>query len=369
MAIGLAFLAAGTVLALELQLLREDSVSRQSGQRAVGHSSFVTRHWGIKASDNRSFPSAIMEWIRFHPRNMATHDQSIPPPPARPRESHKGTFGSALLVAGSTGMSGAAVLSGLGALRSGAGLVFLAVPDAIQSIVAGSEPSYLTIGLPSDSAGRIAGDAATMLQQALTGKSAIAIGPGLGQSDELQSLVTELYATCELPVVVDADGLNLLAKSGVDLSRKSGTRILTPHPGEFARIVGRDSGEVQKQREALAVEFASRHQIVLVLKGHGTVVTDGDRVAVNQTGNSGMSTGGTGDVLTGLIVGLLAQGMPPYESARLGVHLHGLAGDLASLEHTEPGLIASDLPRFLGAAWNQVLEHGSREPVKQWQLL
>ncbi len=300
---------------------------------------------------------------------MPTHDDSIPPPPARPRESHKGTYGSALIVAGSTGMSGAAILSGLGALRSGAGLVFLVVPDAIQAIVAASEPSYLTIGLPSDAAGRIAGDAANVLKQVLTGKTAVAIGPGLGQSEPLQSLVADLYATCELPLVIDADGLNLLAKSGMDLSRKSGVRILTPHPGEFARLVGRSSNEVQEQREALATEFASRHQIVLVLKGHGTIVTDGDRNAINQTGNSGMSTGGTGDVLTGLIVGLLAQGMPAYEAARLGVHLHGLAGDLAALQHSESGLIASDLPRFLGEAWRQFLGHGSREPVKQWQLL
>jgi NAD(P)H-hydrate epimerase len=302
---------------------------------------------------------------------MSTHDESLPlpRPPARPKTSHKGTFGSALVIAGSTGMSGAAVLSGLGALRSGAGLVFLAVPDAIQSIVAASEPSYLTIGLPSDTAGRIAGDAGIMLQQAAEGKSAVAIGPGLGQSDALQSVVTELYAKCELPLVVDADGLNLLARSKLNLGEKRAPRILTPHPGEFARLVDRTTGEVQEQREALAVELAARHQIVVVLKGQGTIITDGDSVAVNKTGNSGMSTGGTGDVLTGLIVGLLAQGMQPLDAARLGTHLHGLAGDLAALQHSEPGLIASDLPRFLGEAWKQVLGHGSREPVKQWQLL
>ncbi len=300
---------------------------------------------------------------------MPMHDDSLPKPPTRDRNSHKGTFGSALVIAGSSGMSGAAVLSGLGALRSGAGLVFLAIPDAIQSIVAASEPSYLTIGLPSDSAGRIAGDSAALLKQALSGKSAVAVGPGLGQSEPLQSLVADLYATCEHPLVIDADGLNLLAKEATKLSQKPAARIVTPHPGEFARLIGRSSKEVQEQRETLAVEFAKQHQIVLVLKGHGTIVTDGERMAVNQTGNSGMSTGGTGDVLTGLIVGLLAQGMPPFEAARLGVHLHGLAGDLAAVQHSEPGMIASDLPRFLGEAWRQFLGHGPREPVKQWQLL
>lgn len=299
---------------------------------------------------------------------MPTRDDVIPKPPARPGDSHKGTYGSALVVAGSAGMSGAAILSGVGALRSGAGLVFLAVPDAILSIVAGAEPSYLTIGLPSDASGHI-GDGASVLRQAIHGKSAVAIGPGLGQSATLQSIVSDLYTTCELPLVVDADGLNLLAETGREMSHHAGARILTPHPGEFGRLIGRTASEVQEHRQTLAIEFARRHQVVLVLKGHGTVITDGDRTAVNQTGNSGMSTGGTGDVLTGLIVGLLAQGMPPFDAARLGVHLHGLAGDLAAAELTQPGLIASDLPRFLGAAWKNVLEHGLHELPQHWRLV
>lgn len=300
---------------------------------------------------------------------MPTHDESIPKPPARPAESHKGTYGSVLIVAGSTGMSGAAVLSGLGALRSGAGLVFLAVPEAIQSIVAGHEPSYLTIGLPCDDRGRIAGDAALIVRQAASEKSAIAVGPGLGQSEALRSMVHEWYENCQVPMVVDADGLNALATSKQSLGTKSGPRILTPHPGEFARLIGRTTSEVQEHRETLAVEFAAKHQLVLVLKGHGSIITDGVRVAVNQTGNSGMSTGGSGDVLTGLIVGLLAQGMPPYEAARLGVHLHGLAGDLAAEQLSEPGLIASDLPRFLPEAWKQQQSRGPLAPVQHWRLL
>jgi ADP-dependent NAD(P)H-hydrate dehydratase len=300
---------------------------------------------------------------------MPTRDDTIPKLPPRDSDSHKGTFGSVLIVAGSAGMSGAAVLAGLGALRSGTGLVFLAVPDVIQSIVAGHEPSYLTIGLASDADGHISGDAASKLRQAISGKSAVAIGPGLGQSESLRAIVSELYSTCELPLVVDADGINLLATSGIDLSKKAGPRILTPHPGEFARLIGRTTNEVQERREPLAVEFAAKHQLVLVLKGHGTVITDGDRVGVNQTGNSGMSTGGTGDVLTGLVVGLLAQGMSPFAAARLGVHLHGLAGDLAAADLSQPGLIASDLPRYMGAAWKQILEHGWHELPQPWRLV
>jgi NAD(P)H-hydrate epimerase len=300
---------------------------------------------------------------------MPTHDESIPKPPARPADSHKGTYGSALIVAGSTGMSGAAILSGLGALRSGAGLVFLAVPEAVQSTVAGHEPSYLTIGLPCDDRGRIAGDAGIIVSQAASEKSAVAVGPGLGQSEALQSMVREWYATCEVPMVIDADGLNLLATTKLDSGKKAAPRILTPHPGEFARLIGRTTHEVQEHREPLAVEFAAKHQLILVLKGRGTIITDGDRVAVNQTGNSGMSTGGSGDVLTGLIVGLLAQGLPPYQSARLGVHVHGLAGDLAAAQLTEPGLIASDLPKFLPEAWKQLQSQGPLAPVQHWRLL
>jgi len=137
--------------------------------------------------------------------------------------------------------------------------------------------------------------------------------------------------------------------------RAAGPRILTPHPGEFARLIGSDIATVQQQRAKLAAEFAAAHRVILVLKGQGTVVTDGDRVAINRTGNPGMATGGSGDVLTGLIAALLAQGMPAFEAAQLGAHLHGLAGDLAAAELSQPALIASDLPKFLAQAWQRYL--------------
>jgi NAD(P)H-hydrate epimerase len=162
------------------------------------------------------------------------------------------------------------------------------------------------------------------------------------------------------PLIIDADGLNALAKmrgvlaSPPDRDGQPAARILTPHPGEFSRLCGASMREIQQNRERLATDFSLERQVVLVLKGHRTLVTDGDRLYENNTGNPGMATGGTGDVLTGLITALAAQGMAAFEAAQLGVYLHGLAGDLAAADLSQPGLIASDLPRYLGAAWKEV---------------
>ncbi|TWU14934.1 ATP-dependent (S)-NAD(P)H-hydrate dehydratase [Symmachiella macrocystis] len=278
----------------------------------------------------------------------------LPELPARKTDSHKGSFGRVLLIAGSRGMSGAACLSGMGALRGGAGLVFVAVPSGIVSIVAGREPSYLNIPLPEDEAGRLHASATETLQDEVTKPDVIAIGPGCGQSQAVTDIVTWLYRDIDKPLVVDADGLNALSTLDT-LPPAAGPRILTPHPGEFARLTRTDIKTVQQAREEMATEFAAAHGCVVLLKGAGTIITDGHRVAVNSTGNSGMATGGSGDVLTGLIAALLAQGLPVFEAAQLAAHLHGLAGDLAAAELSEPGLIASDLPRYLPAAWLRVL--------------
>jgi NAD(P)H-hydrate epimerase len=256
-------------------------------------------------------------------------------------------------------MSGAACLAGLGALRGGAGLVYVAGPEPIVPIVASVEPSYLTIPLPADDAGRLSLDALPQIQARVGEMESLAIGPGWGQSEDLRQLAAELYASVAVPMVVDADALNALSQQPQTLGRHAGPRIVTPHPGEFARLTGNSIAEVQGRREVAAREFAARHNIVLVLKGHRSVVTDGAQTVINSTGNSGMATGGTGDVLTGLIAALLAQRMSPFDAARLGAHLHGLAGDLAAAELSEPGLIASDLPRFLGAAWKRIVAGGT----------
>ncbi|MBM3968936.1 MAG: NAD(P)H-hydrate dehydratase [Planctomycetes bacterium] len=275
----------------------------------------------------------------------------LPSAPVRPADAHKGTFGRVLVIGGSRGMSGATSLAGLGALRGGAGLVYLAVPSEILPVVAAMEPSYLTIPLATDEEhGCLSADGLKGLRTACVGKDALALGPGLGQSRGVATIVNSLFSEVSQPMVVDADALNVLAPQ-----RAAGPRILTPHPGEFARLIGSDIATVQQQRAKLAAEFAAAHRVILVLKGQGTVVTDGDRVAINRTGNPGMATGGSGDVLTGLIAALLAQGMPAFEAAQLGAHLHGLAGDLAAAELSQPALIASDLPKFLAQAWQRYL--------------
>lgn len=278
---------------------------------------------------------------------------SLPLLPHRADDAHKGTFGRALIIAGSRGMSGAAVLSGTAALRAGAGLVTIASPAGIIPIIASSEPSYMTMSLPEDDRGQLDVLALQRLNERIADQSAIAIGPGLGQSTSLSELVKELYSTLPIPMVVDADALNLLAMVPDEISRTKGApaRILTPHPGEFSRLTGRPIHEIQKDRQRFAIEFAQQHHVVLVLKGHETLITDGSQLAINPTGNSGMATGGSGDVLTGLITGLLAQGMPPIEGAQLATYVHGSAGDLAAENLSKPGLIASDILRFIGPAW------------------
>lgn len=284
------------------------------------------------------------------------YEISLPRLPARPEDSHKGSFGSVLIVAGSRGMSGAAALSGLGALRGGAGLVTVAVPAAIQATVAAIEPSYLTVALADDADGRISRHADAEVLARAKHATAVAIGPGWGKSPDLAELAHCIYTNVERPLVVDADALNALASSpgGFPNAPPGAARIITPHPGEFARLTTTQTKTIQHDREALATQFAREHGVVVVLKGHGTVVSDGEKLAVNTTGNSGMATGGTGDVLTGLTAALLAQGMAPFEAAQLAVYLHGLAGDLAAAEHGAPGMIASDLPCYLGKAWKQL---------------
>ncbi|MDB5386194.1 MAG: nnr 1, partial [Planctomycetaceae bacterium] len=241
---------------------------------------------------------------------------------------------------------------------------YVAVPREIQAIVAGIEPSYLTLGSPASIDGQFTEEALTRLEPHLAACNAMACGPGWGQCDELQHMVGWLLANVTHPMVVDADALNLLAGHLEWLAESTAPRILTPHPGEFARLLESDIKTVQSNRIELAVEFAGRHKVILVLKGAGTVITDGQQVAINPTGNSGMATGGTGDVLTGLVTALLAQGLPAFEAARLGVYLHGLAGDLAAEELSQPGLIASDLPRFLGPAWLSLAAALSRRESK-----
>jgi len=278
---------------------------------------------------------------------------ALPALPPRAADSNKGNYGRLLVVAGSRGMSGAAVLSASAALRGGAGLVYLAVPKEIQPIVAAANPCYLTAPLPEDCEGRIDQAALTDLLALAEGKSVIAAGPGLGRGHGVTAAIEWLVSQVALPLVLDADGLNALQGRAVLLKNCPGPRVLTPHPGEFARLIGSDIASVQADRQGQAVRFAAEHGVVLLLKGQGTIVTDGRRMYRNPTGNPGMATGGTGDVLTGLIAALLGQGLEPFAAAQLGAWWHGRAGDLARDELGEVCLIASDLLRYLPRAWRE----------------
>jgi ADP-dependent NAD(P)H-hydrate dehydratase len=279
----------------------------------------------------------------------ANSDNELPRLPPRRPDAHKGDFGVALIVGGSRGMAGAAALAGMAALRGGAGRVRLAVPDVVLDTVAGFEPSYMTAPLPSDAAGRIASGAFDRIVELAETATVVACGPGLGRSLELDRLVLRLYREIAKPMVFDADALNALAIEPETLVHPGGPRILTPHPGEFARLVG---GRLAPDLHAeAAVQMAARCGIVVVLKGHRTLVTDGARRAINATGNPGMATGGTGDVLTGLITAMACQHLEAFDAARLGVHLHGLAGDLAAEELGEVSLVAGDLILYLPDAF------------------
>jgi len=279
----------------------------------------------------------------------------LPILPPRPRDAHKGHFGTVLIVGGSVGMSGAVGLAGIAALRGGAGLVRLAVPEPILPIVAGYEPSYTTIPLPADSAGRIAYRAYDRIREEAQAADWIAVGPGLGRSWGLSRLVLRLYCELPKPVVFDADGLNALATGDGKLPQARAPRILTPHPGEFRRLAGptADTRRPLQERWDVAQHCAASWGVVLVYKGHPTLVTDGTRRYLNPTGNPGMATGGSGDVLTGLVSALGVQGLDAFSAAQLGVYLHGFAGDLGAEELGEESLIASDLPHYLSEAFKK----------------
>ena len=256
----------------------------------------------------------------------------VPRLPPRRADSHKGDYGRVLLVAGSRGMSGAAVLCGGAALRGGAGLVTVACPREIQDTVAAGNPCYMTFALTGNVAD-------------LPKADAVAVGPGVGP--DAGGLVRDLVAHFAGPLVIDADALAAIPRGGFV---RAVPAVLTPHPGEFARLLGKPITEVQAHRETLAVEFARAEGVVLLLKGSGTLVTDGRQVYVNSTGNPGMATGGCGDVLTGLIAALLGQGLPPFDAAELGAWAHGYAGDLAARRFGEVSLTALDLLDHLPAA-------------------
>ncbi|HEV2971917.1 MAG TPA: NAD(P)H-hydrate dehydratase, partial [Pirellulales bacterium] len=215
-------------------------------------------------------------------------------------------------------------------------------------------PSYMTAPVPSDSNGLLDASALPQLRALIQQATTVALGPGLGQSPAVAEMVIALYREVSQPMVIDADGLNALSGRRDVLPDHVGPRVVTPHPGEFARLVGTQRPpETSEDRVVAATELAAHASAVVVLKGHGTVVADGSHHAINTTGNPGMATGGTGDVLTGVIAGLLAQSLEPFDAAQLGAYLHGLAGDLAADALGQVSIIASDLIRYLPEAFQR----------------
>jgi len=252
-------------------------------------------------------------------------------------------------------MSGAAALAGRAALRAGSGLVRVATARSAQPVVAALEPCYTTIGLPEDEAGRIVLAAIDAVLGAVEANDAVAIGPGLGVSGDLRKVVEILIARADLPLVIDGDGLNNLAALGDWPGRAKARIILTPHPGEMKRLWrGLIREDMPADRQATAVQFAERTGAVVALKGAETVVADAERLYVNQTGNPGMATAGSGDVLTGVIVSLLGQGLPAFDAVVLGVHIHGFAGDIAAGRIGQISLIATDILEALCDAFRQL---------------
>ncbi|QDT70175.1 ATP-dependent (S)-NAD(P)H-hydrate dehydratase [Planctomycetes bacterium MalM25] len=284
-------------------------------------------------------------------------DEPLPKPAPRDPHSHKGDYGRALIVGGSLGMAGAPALAGMACLRSGAGLVSIATPRCVQATVAGYFPAYTTHALPDDGE-RLTAQAGPAMRQLADEADAVAIGPGLGRGAALDELVGAAWSSPK-PQVIDADGLNALAALRSKLAAPAGPRVLTPHAGEFARLAGRPladpNDDTQRREQAAALARSFDGETVVLLKGPRTVVTNGERFAVNATGNPGMATGGSGDVLTGVLAALLAQGLPAFDAARLAAHVHGLAGDLAAAMLGEVSLTAVDLIDHLPTAWKRTL--------------
>ena len=275
-----------------------------------------------------------------------TRDEILQLLPDRHPDSHKGNYGKLLLLCGSRGYTGAAALSAMGALLTGAGLVYLCVPESIYEIEAVKllEPIVQPL---ADKDGMISVDAALAIEFHLTGKDAVLIGPGLGRSEGVTQTVIQVLTTFEGPVVLDADGINAVCKHKNILRERTAPTILTPHEGEFLRLYGSKITD----RVTAAMDLARELECIVLLKGNKTVITDGCTCYLNQTGNPGMAVGGSGDVLSGMIVSLLGQGLAPIEAAACGAWIHGAAGDLCAKDLGQYGMLPSDmlqvLPRLL----------------------
>ena len=284
----------------------------------------------------------------------------------RPAAANKGNFGHALVIGGSVGKAGAAAMAGMSALRVGAGLSTVATPGSILPTVAGFHPEVMTEPLPETREGTIARSALGRIGKLAEGKTVLAVGPGISRDSETSDLVRALVKKRKTAVVLDADGLNAFEGRAEELNGKAGPLVLTPHPGEMARLTGMTVAAIQRDRINVARRFACEHKLILVLKGHRTLVAKPDgEVWVNTSGNPGMATGGTGDILTGMVAGFIAQNPQQiFEAVIAAVHLHGLAGDVARETLGEHSLVATDLVKALPEAFWRVRADAEKSYVE-----
>lgn len=308
-------------------------------------------------------PTDVLDAVEGPRLELLTREDMRELVPPRQVDSHKGDYGHVLVVAGSWGKTGAAHLTALGALRSGAGLVTVATPRSCLPIVAAMAPEYMTLSLDESRAGHI--DAESVEQVLSFERDVIAIGPGLGTDEGVGTFVRTLLARGSVPLVLDADALNVLARDPESLNGRDSGRdvIITPHPGEMARLVGLSPDEVQANRIEVARSFATSRNLYVILKGHRTLIATPDgKVFINPTGNPGMATGGAGDLLTGMIAAWLGQLLDTEAACKLAVFLHGLAGDLAEADEGELAMTATDIAGRIGDA---VLELTARRRIEK----
>ena len=285
---------------------------------------------------------------------MTANVDGLPPLPERPRAAHKGTFGTCALIGGSAGMLGAVFLAARAALRSGVGLCRIGLPSEGLTCAPVAVPEATSFGLTSED-GAISTLAHDDALEQCKRVSVVAMGPGLSLRGSAPQFARHFAEKLKKPLVLDADGINALDSQPEILRKRKSPTILTPHPGEAARLLDwHNAAEVQGDRKRAVQELHARSGAVVVLKGKGTLVFDGERLYENATGNPGMATGGSGDVLTGILIGLLAQGMEAFAAAQLAVAAHGMAGDLVAEEGSEVGLIAGDLIAALPRVWRKL---------------
>lgn len=304
-------------------------------------------------------PAEAIEAVGVRDSVLTTHDVAGLLP-ARPPDAHKGTFGRVLVVAGSVGYTGAAALASMSALRSGAGLVYLAVPHSLNDILETKLTEVITVPMPETDQRSLSERAAPAIRSMLESVDAVALGPGLSRNTETAALVRDIVSDLSVPCVVDADGINALSAASITKRRGNSPFVLTPHPGEMARLLNCGVADVQERREEVAREVAEETRATVVLKGAATLSVDpSGELYLNPTGNSGMATAGTGDVLTGAVAALLARGLGGLHAAAIAAFVHGLAGDLAAERVGITGMVAGDVLDRLPESFRVVERAGS----------